>query len=94
MVHLESSVVTAEAPLVTLQAPERSELNRPLSLYPGGLIPRGCCHIPRGPSSPLPLMSRREKFRAMIKGGDLRKKGRYLESDRWINAHHRSTKHA
>ena len=74
MVHPESSVVTAEASLVTLQAPERSELNRPLSLYPGGLTPRGCCHIPRGPPFPPPLMSHREKIRAVIKGGDFRAK--------------------
>ena len=74
MVHPESSGVTAKVPLVTLQTPERSELNRPLSLYPRALIPRGCCHVPRGPPSPPPVMSCREEIRAMIMWGDLRAK--------------------
>lgn len=92
MVHPESSGVTAEAPLVTLQAPERSELNRPPSLYLGGLIPRLLSHPQRATFSPTDVSQGEDQ--SNDKGGRPQGKGRYLESDRWVNVHHRSTKHA
>ena len=73
MVPPESSGVTAEAPLVTLQAPERFERDlSPCTLgpcHPGAVV-----MSPGGPPSPPTTDNVRGRDGAMIKRGDLRAK--------------------